>query len=155
VIEAVADGGREAGAEIRLRSLAEAVTRDVEACDAIVLGVEEQESRMPPAAKRWLDALGFTGWRAFRDKRGCVFATRSQTTGEGGCVALARVLEARGMRALMPWDLGCTPPLDARAGSVEAAHALGVRFARDCGAVPFGMRLQHTGTAHGSGRLGG
>lgn len=154
-VEAVAEGAREGGAEVHLRSLAEAVTRDVEACDALMLGIEERASGVPPAAKRWLDALGFTGWRAFRDKRGCVFATRSQATEVGGCGALARVLEARGMRAVTPADMGCAPPVGTQGASGRAAQALGLRFARRCGAGPMGMRLQYAGTARGSGRIGG
>ncbi|MDZ7749222.1 MAG: hypothetical protein U5K43_10630 [Halofilum sp. (in: g-proteobacteria)] len=74
VAGAVARGAEAAGAEVRLRPLAEAGLQDIAWADALALGIEGRGATLPVEAKRWLDGLGFSGWRAFRDKPGCVFA---------------------------------------------------------------------------------
>jgi multimeric flavodoxin WrbA len=105
---AIAQGSQESGADVRLAPLSEAGVDDVKWADALALGIEGRDNGVPQAAKQWLDALGFAGWRVFRKKSSCVFATHPWD-GRGAhtsCRALARLLDARGMYTSTAADLG-------------------------------------------------
>lgn len=134
VVRAVARAASDAGAEVLLRPLDEAGLRDVHWADALALGIEGRGATLPRAAKRWLDALGFSGWRAFHGKSGCVFATATAEMANPGdtaaaCRMVARILGARGMEAVTPAELEAAPPTRGAEGAA-LGHALAIRLAR-------------------------
>ena len=140
VVEAVEKGARETGAEVRVAPLGAAGVRDIEWADALALGVEGRGFGLPREAKRWMDALGFSGWRAFRDKAGCVFPTtaRAGTETDAACRMLARILRTRGMEACTPQDLGVGDALDTPGTESSCdgfGEALGASFAARNGAA--------------------
>jgi hypothetical protein len=91
-----------------MQALDDTRPEDVRWADSLALGIEGLEDGVPRAAKVWLDTLGFSGWRAFRNKRGCVFATRflEEDHTHRACRVLASRLSARGMDPSTPQDLG-------------------------------------------------
>lgn len=104
----LARGVEELGANVRIQALNEADLDDLRWADALALGIEGREGRLPQEAKHWLDVLGFSGWRALLNKRSCVFATRSRDndTSHIACRVLASSLRTRGMDACTPAELG-------------------------------------------------
>lgn len=108
IAQDIARGAEESGAEVRTEALDEADLNDIRWADAVALGIEGRDSRPPHAVKHWLDAFGFSGWRAFRNKSGFVFATRPRdhASAQTTCRMLARLLNERGMEASTPSDLG-------------------------------------------------
>ncbi len=122
----VASGAEAAGADVALASFGEAALADIAWADALALGIDARGSNLPWQVKRWLDALGFSGWRGvLKGKPACVFAAGRQggPDADAACRATARVLEARGMNAVIPPEL--------EAGSVDRhtlGHILETRF---------------------------
>lgn len=123
---AVANGAEAAGADVVLASFGEAALADITWADALALGIDARGSNLPWQVKRWLDALGFSGWRGvLKGKPACVFAAGRQggPDADSACRATARVLEARGMNAVIPSEL--------EAGGVDRrtlGHILATRF---------------------------
>lgn len=123
---AVANGAEAAGANVALASFGEAALADIAWADGLALGIDARGSNLPWQVKRWLDALGFSGWRGvLNGKPACVFAAGRQGSPDAdvACQATARVLEARGMNAVIPSEL--------EAGGVDRhtlGHILGTRF---------------------------
>ncbi len=125
---AVAACGAGAGLEVRLRALEAAGLRDISWADALAFGVDGREARLPAATRRWLDALGFSGWRHLRDKAGCVFATRGGgSNSAAACQVVARNFRLHGMETVTPAEIGVPePPHD------DYGRAIGQTFARWC-----------------------
>lgn len=104
----IARGVEDSGADVRTKALGEAGLRDLQWADTLALGIEGRETGLPQAVKHWLDALGFPGWRAFRNKSGFVFATRPRdhASAQTTCRILAHLMNERGMDTSTPADLG-------------------------------------------------
>jgi len=131
VAEHVAEGARSAGADVRMAPLAEAGLEDVRWADALAVGASGEGATLPREAKRWMDALGFSGWRVLRGKRGCVFPTRRPGGADtaSACRMLARILAARGMATAGASDMSIA---DRRYGEDAATRGrmIGSTFAR-------------------------
>lgn len=116
------------GLEVRLRALEAAGLRDITWTDALAFGIDGREACLPARTKRWLDALGFSGWRHLREKAGCVFATRgSGSDSTAACRMVAQAFRSRGMETVTPAELGVPePPHD------DDGTAVGQACARWC-----------------------
>lgn len=124
---AVMSGAEAAGAVVGLAPLGDATFADIVWADALALGIEARGSDLPREVKRWLDALGFSGWRGVLDgKPACVFAARLSASAEvdAACRITARVLGTRGMNAITAADLVAGGADRRTLGSI-----LGARFA--------------------------
>ncbi len=117
------------GLEVRLRALDAAGLRDITWADALAFGIDGRGAGLPAETKRWLDALGFSGWRHLRDKVGCVLGTQGRgSDSAAACGMVARVFRSRGMETVTPAELGVPePPQD------DDGTAIGQTFARWCG----------------------
>lgn len=127
---AVASGAEAAGAVVGLGPLADAALADIVWADALALGIEARGSDLPREVKRWLDGLGFSGWRGVLEgKPACVFPAGRAASAEmdAACRITARVLGARGMNAITAADLEADG-VDRR----TLGHILGARFALRC-----------------------
>lgn len=125
---AVAKCAESDGLEVRLRALEAAGLRDIAWADALAFGIDGREACLPVETKRWLDALGFSGWRHLRDKAGCVFATRGRGSDSAkACRVVAQTFRSRGMETVTPAELGVPePPHD------DDGTAVGQTFTRWC-----------------------
>lgn len=130
VASRVADSAAAAGAEVRRRDLAEAGPCDVAWADALALGIAARGGPRPHETKRWLDSLGFAGWRALREMPGCVFAAdlAAGPVATAACRTAARVLGARGMRVFLPTELDAGDP-DEEAAWSALGRVLATRLA--------------------------
>ena len=142
IVRSVARGAERAGAEVRMRTMADAGRQDIRWADALALAIGG--NRLPSEVKAWLDALGFSGWRALRDKRGCVFTADPMR--EDGSVRAVRsavhLLAARGMHIVPAGELGLEQP-SADSDGAAIGHALATRLAER--RPPAVARMSRTG----------
>jgi multimeric flavodoxin WrbA len=114
MIREVANGARTAGAEVRLRTLTDARLRDIEWADRLALGIRIRGGGVPPAVKRWVDGLGFCGWRVFRGKPGWVIPIAGHDVATSAappaCHAAAHLLATRGMSPVIAGHSGIAEP---------------------------------------------
>lgn len=133
MIREVAGGARTLGAEVRLRTLTDARLRDIEWADRLALGIRIRGGGVPPAVKRWVDGLGFSGWRVFRNKPGCVIPIAGHDTATSAtppaCHAAAHLLAARGMSPITAGHTGIASP-ERRNDGAEPGYRLGAAVAR-------------------------
>jgi len=159
---ALAAGAGAAGTDIRLTSPEDTGAGDVRWADALALGISGRGAVLPREAKRRLDTLGFAGWRAFRGKPGCVFATtdRASADSDAACRMLARLLERRRMATWTTADPVLTQREDVPPGTAFAC-LLGSRLAQhirtsDLAARPAGANAAPARRAgHGASRHAG
>jgi|GEM_PF-4190844 hypothetical protein len=116
------------GVEVRMQVLEAAGLEDIMWADALAFGIDGRGARRPPEIKRWLDALGFSGWQHLRDKAGCVFATRGPASDSAeACRMAARMFRSRGMETVTAAELKVPePPYD------DDGTAIGQTFAQWC-----------------------
>ncbi len=127
LIRAVAGSARTEGTEVRLRALPDVRLRDVDWADRLALAIRARGEDVPPAVKAWVDGLGFSGWRVFRDKPGCVIPITGPDLAHPDappvCRAVANFLAARGMSPVTAGHAGILTA-ERRTGNTEPRRSL-------------------------------
>jgi NAD(P)H dehydrogenase (quinone) len=93
--ELVAEGAASLpGAEVRLRTVAEAIADDLLWCDGVAVGSPTQMGSIAWEMKRWWDDVAFPLWPKIEGKIGCAFSSSGGLAGGGEltCLALLVVL---------------------------------------------------------------
>ena len=118
---------------MRLRTLTDVRLRDVDWADHLALGIRGRGEYVPPAVKAWVDGLGFSDWRVFRDKTGCMIPIAGHDLADPdappACRAVVHFLAARGMPAVSAGgaELRAVEP---RTDGTEPGYRLGAALAR-------------------------
>lgn len=133
VLRALAGRARTEDAEVRLRTLTDVRLRDIDWADHLALGVRARGGHVPAAVKAWVDGLGFTGWRVFRDKPGCVIPIARHDPADPDAPpagrAVVHFLAARGMPAVSAGGAELRG-VEPRTDGTEPGYRLGAALAR-------------------------